>query len=116
MTAEENSDFVRRLREEWDSFPPALQASSEGKTAGLNLLLTNATKIARVMREELGAEVDPSAEASLLVVLCANAFRVTISPEPSSEICQVLAAAAIRIMALEDDLDVAKAELEILRD
>jgi hypothetical protein len=116
MTAEENSRFVRRLREEWDSFPPALQASSEGKTAGLNLLLSNAAKVARVLRSELGEEVDPSAEASLLIVLCANAFKVAIEPEPSGDICQVLAAAAIRIMDLEDQLDVVRAELEILRD
>lgn len=107
-------EFVSRLRNEWESFPPALQAASEGKTAGLNLLVTNAVTIARHLREELGA-VDPGAEMSLLIILCASAYQVAIEPPPSRDICEILATAAIRVMDLEDAMAVAAAELEIRR-
>lgn len=107
-------DFVTRLRAEWEAYPPALQAAAEGKTTGLQILISNAVEIARQLRDALG-EVDPSAQTSLLIVLCANAYKLVVEPKPTTDICQVLAVAAIRVMELEDEAMTLKGQVEILR-
>lgn len=100
---EDNRSVAEVMKAEWMEFPPSLQASSEGKTVSLNLLLARAVEFARGWREKLG-DTDPSLETVLLIVLLSSTFQEVLEPVPPPEVTEILAAAAVRIMHLEDAL------------
>lgn len=99
----EERDIAESLMEQWLTFPPSVQAASEGRIVSLSLLLGRAVELARRCRVNLRG-IDPSLESVMMVVVLSNVFRKTIEPEPTEDVVEVLAAAAVRIMHLEDRL------------
>lgn len=100
--------FFNEIKTEWDEMTMADQSAVEGKPVEFDLLISGTVAEARLIKKVIKGHLDPPREKITLLVMLTEAVTNLLEPEPNPDFASILAAAAVKVMELEDSLETAK--------